>query len=288
LTKPTVWDATEGLPFSPFDAVAYPDGGTSYWKTNCFATAEILQYVFGLGDIQRGLIYDAMRDCYLEAGFDTKEASALPTLADLERKIRKYEELRGVRNVLVRCKPIFEFRLFAENAAAGNIDLLKASASGLVIDLHKHSLEQLQMAAGAFLLRKVYKDMFQWGETDRLRLAIVLDEAHRLSRDTTLPKLMKEGRKFGVLVISASQGVSDFHPDVLGNAGTKIIFRTNYPSSRKVAGFLKPSRDEKLADKIEQLQVGNALVQTPDMQHALRIRMYPPSESAPAGVIAMD
>jgi len=46
-------------------------------------------------------------------------------------------------------------------------------------------------------------------------LAIVLDEAHRLSRDITLPKLMKEGRKFGVVVISASQGVTDFHPDVL-------------------------------------------------------------------------
>jgi DNA helicase HerA-like ATPase len=88
---------------------------------------------------------------------------------------------------------------------------------------------------------------------------------------------MKEGRKFGVLVISASQGVSDIHPDVLGNAGTKIIFRTNYPSSRKVGGFLKPSRDVKIADVIEQLPVGNALVQTPEMRHALQIRMYSPS-----------
>jgi DNA phosphorothioation-dependent restriction protein DptH len=147
----------------------------------------------------------------------------------------------------------------------------------LVIDLHKHPLEQLQIAAGAFVLRKIYKDMFRWGETDRLRLAIVLDEAHRVSRDTTLPKIMKEGRKFGVVVISASQGISDFHPDVLGNAGTKIIFRTNYPGSRKVAGFLKPRRDDDIADRIEQLPVGNALVQTPEMRHALQIRMYPPA-----------
>jgi len=62
LAKPVVWDATHGLPFSPFEAVASLDGGTNYWKTNCFAVAEIIQYVFGLGDIQRGLIYDAMRD----------------------------------------------------------------------------------------------------------------------------------------------------------------------------------------------------------------------------------
>jgi DNA helicase HerA-like ATPase len=178
---------------------------------------------------------------------------------------------------LVRCKPIFDFQLFNEAVGTGNIDLLAASSQGLVIDLHKHPLEHLQIAAGAFVLRKIYKDMFKWGETDRLRLAIVLDEAHRVSRDTTLPKIMKEGRKFGVLVISASQGISDFHPDVLGNAGTKVIFRTNYPSSRKVGGFLKPRRDEDVTDLIEQLPVGNALVQTPEMRHARQIRMYPPS-----------
>lgn len=277
LARPAVWDATQGLPFSPFDAVASMDGGTSYWKTNCFAVAEIVQYVFGLGDIQRGLIYDAMRDCYLEAGFENDPHAAIPSLADLERKIRQYEERRGVRNVLIRCKPMFDFQLFDETAAAGNIDLLAASERGLVIDLHKHPLEQLQIAAGAFVLRKIYKDMFRWGETDRLRLAIVLDEAHRVSRDTTLPRIMKEGRKFGVVVISASQGISDFHPDVLGNAGTKIIFRTNYPASRKVAGFLKPRRDEDIADRIEQLPVGSALVQTPEMRHALQLRMYPPA-----------
>jgi hypothetical protein len=277
--NPAVWDATQGLPFSPFDAVSGLEGGTSYWKSNCFAVAEIIQYVFGLGDIQRGLIYDAMRDCYLDAGFESNPRAEIPRIADLERKILQLEERRGVRNVLVRCKPIFEFQLFNENLGAGNVDLLAACERGLVIDLHRHPLEQLQIAAGAFVLRKIYKEMFQWGETERLRLAIVLDEAHRLSRDTTLPKIMKEGRKFGVVVISASQGISDFHPDVLGNAGTKIIFRTNYPGSRKVAGYLKPRRDEDIADRIEQLPVATALVQTPEMQHSLQIRMFPPVTS---------
>ena len=276
--QPAVWDATKGLPFSPFDAVSAQDGGTSYWKTNCYAVSEIIQYVFGLGDIQRGLIYDAMRDCYIECGIESNSQASPPRLSDLERKIREYEERRGVKNVLNRCKPMFEFQLFDEDETLNKVDLLKAGSQGLVIDLHKHPLEQLQNAAGAFVLRKIYKDMFVWGETDRLRLSIVLDEAHRLSRDTTLPKIMKEGRKFGIAVISASQGINDFHPDVLGNAGTKIVFRTNYPASRKVAGFLKPHRNEKMADLIEQLAVGNAIVQTPEMQHAVQVQMYPPAE----------
>ena len=46
LAKPTVWEATQGLPFSPFDAVSTQDGGTNYWKTNCFAVAEITHVHF--------------------------------------------------------------------------------------------------------------------------------------------------------------------------------------------------------------------------------------------------
>lgn len=65
-----------------------------------------------------------------------------------------------------------------------------------------HLIKQIQIAAGAFILPKIYRDMFRRGEADRLRLAIVLDEVHRVGRDTTLPKIMKEGRKFGVVVVS--------------------------------------------------------------------------------------
>ena len=125
------------------------------------------------------------------------------------------------------------------------------------------------------MLRKVYKDMFRWGETDNLRLAIVLDDAHRLARDITLPKIMKEGRKFGVSIIVASQGLADYHPDVVGNAGTKVIFRTNFPMSKRVAGFLRARKGGDLAAAIEQLDVGEAYVQTPEMGNCARVRMYP-------------
>ena len=101
--RPTIWDATKGLPFSPFETAA----GSDDWKANCFAVSEIFQYVFQLGDIQRGVIYDAMRDCYLESGANDDPAAPLPRLADLEKKIRHYESQAGARNTLIRCKPIF-------------------------------------------------------------------------------------------------------------------------------------------------------------------------------------
>lgn len=133
--------------------------------------------------------------------------------------------------------------------------------------------ETLQLAAGAFVLRKLYRDMFTWGQANQLRLAIVLDEAHRLAKDVTLPKLMKEGRKYGISIVVASQGLSDFHPDILGNAGTKVIFRTNYPESKKVAPYIQPRNPHDIAARIEQLTVGSAVVQTPEMQQGVVVQM---------------
>ena len=137
------------------------------------------------------------------------------------------------------------------------------------------SLYVSQLAAGAFILRRIYKEMFLWGESDRLRLMIVLDEAHRLAKDASLPKLMKEGRKFGIVLVVASQGVRDFHAAVLENAGTKLIFRTNYPDSKKVAQFLR-ARDSlgDLAKVLENLSVGSALTQTPEMTCCSLTQMF--------------
>jgi hypothetical protein len=267
-----VIDAADGVPFSPFET----EIGTSQpgsWKTGAFAIAEIFQYVCDLGDIQRDLVYQAIRDSYQALGYDDLTGGVgAPTVDVVRERIEELEQERGVRNVSARCRPILDFGLFRGAAESSFDDALR---TGAVVDVHRLTLETLQLAAGAFVLRRIYKEMFSWGERSELRLAIVLDEAHRLARDVTLPKLMKEGRKFGVVVIVASQGLADYHPDVVGNAGTKVVFRTNFPASKKVAGFMRSAKGTDLAATIEQLDVGEAYVQTPEMSTAGRVRMYP-------------
>ncbi|HTK08340.1 MAG TPA: hypothetical protein VL485_14315 [Ktedonobacteraceae bacterium] len=100
-------------------------------------------------------------------------------------------------------------------------------------------------------------------------------DAHRLAKDVTLPKIMREGRKFGIAVIVASQGMADFHPDVLGTAGTKVIFRMNFPDSKKVAGFIRSLPGQDQVSRIEQLAVGSAYVQTPEMKFGSVVKMHP-------------
>ncbi len=274
---PGVIDAAQGLPFSPFECSR--DAGHTGWMANALAVAEIFAYVVGLGDMQKDIVYTAVRDAYEERGFaaeSSEPAGNYPTIKEVLTKIEQQEQSRHGKNVVARCRPLLEMDLF--RPGEHSLDLLTLVRSGLVVDLHHLFAESLQMAAGAFILRKIYKDMFRWGTAQRLRLAIVLDEAHRLARDITLPKLMKEGRKFGVSVIVASQGMSDFHPDVLSNAGTKVIFRMNYPESRKVAGFIRAHQGQDLSQRIEQLSIGSAYVQTPEMSYGSVVKMTPLEE----------
>ena len=276
--QPSVLDAAKGLPFSPFECTR--EVGQGGWMANALAVAEIFAYVAELGEMQKDIVYSSVRDAYKARGFDDNGATThmleYPTLKDVLQRIEQYEQTRRVAHVAARCRPLLEMDLFRPTERPA--DLLSLVRSGLVIDLHNLFAETLQMAAGAFVLRKLYKDMFRWGYAKQLRLAIVLDEAHRLAKDITLPKLMKEGRKFGISVIVASQGIGDFHPDVLSNAGTKVIFRVNYPESRKVSGFIRGRHGQDLSERIEQLSVGSAYVQTPEMMYGSVVGMYPPEE----------
>src|SRR5205807_6552802 len=60
-----------------------------------------------------------------------------------------------------------------------------------------------------------------------LRCFIVLDEAHKLSFNPGSPveKLLREGRKFGLGLILASQQPEDFSSVAYANTATKIVFQ---------------------------------------------------------------
>jgi DNA helicase HerA-like ATPase len=274
--NPTVVDASRGLPFSPFECTR--DSGSGGWLANSYAIAEIFAHVVGLGDMQRDIVFSAIRDAYKAHGFndDMEQFNGeltYPTLSEVLQRIENSAQARHVSNVAARCRPLLEMNLF--RPLEHTPDLLSLIRSGLVVDLHNLYVETLQQAAGAFVLRKLYKDMFSWGYAQRIRLAIVLDEAHRLAKDVTLPKIMREGRKFGIAVIVASQGMADFHSDVLATAGTKVIFRMNVPASKKVSGFIRGLPGQDIASRIEQLTVGEAFVQTPDMAFGSVVKMNP-------------
>lgn len=263
-----VLDAAEGLALSPFEL---RDNDHTRHAEAAWELSEVIGYVCDLGEIQQNVVYEAVRDLYRKHGFGSIGGPvSLPTMTELADAVAERERGGRGRNVAARLRPLTDFGLFVDRPdELGFADLLR---SGVVLDVHG-LMEQVQLAAGAFVLRKVYREMFQWGQTAQLRLAVVLDEAHRLARDVTLPKIMKEGRKYGVAVVVASQGVDDFHRDVLGNAGTKVVFRCNFPQSKKVAGFLRGRTGQDMSTALENLGVGQAFVSTPERAEARKVFM---------------
>jgi hypothetical protein len=263
--------AETGLPFSPFEL---RDRGRGKGTVNAAAlqVAEIVGYVCDLGEIQTNHVYKGVKSSYEALGWtDDQDGSRLPTVAEFADAVEAVEQGAKGRNARDRLSPLTDFGLFRDDG----IELFDPTASGqgLVVDVSGMALEKVQIAATAFILRKIYRNMFQWQPDQGMRLAVVLDEAHRLAKDRTLPKLMKEGRKYGISVVVASQGLSDFKREVVLNAGTKIVFRTNFPDSKTVAGFLRGRDGVDLSQSIEGLNVGEAFVSTPDSVRARRVYM---------------
>lgn len=265
----TVIDAGDGLDFSPFELRV--DMDHHKYAQAAWELAEVIGYVSGLGEIQRSVVYETLSELYRRRGFGSVAGPiGLPNIAEFSRLLAQKEGSGHGRNAAARTRPLSDFGLFREDEGGGRFGELLTS--GVVLDLHT-LMEQVQLAAAAFVLRKVYREMFHWGKTSELRLAVVLDEAHRLANDITLPKIMKEGRKYGVAVVVASQGVDDFHRDVLGNAGTKVAFRCNFPQSKTVAGFLRGRAGQDMAQALEKLSVGQAYISTPDSPEARKVFM---------------
>ncbi|MFT4037697.1 MAG: ATP-binding protein [Thermomicrobiales bacterium] len=277
--RPVVLDAAQGLPFSPF--VIDPGSSAMQVSHHAREIMNVVDHVFDLGTIQGDVFYKALQSLYRQRGYgtpreDNQEPRKPPTFAALSRALERAEKDNNTRNLLARTRMLFEFELFtpADDNPDQFDDLLRR---GLVITLNQVGGDEIPLALSSFLLRQIYLAMIKWPIADRLRLVIVLDEAHRLAKDTTLPKIMKEGRKYGVAVVIASQSIGDFHPDIPANAGTKVSFRINNPESRKVAQYFGGAPGTDYAAMLENLAVGQAVVQTPDMPRALRTNMLRPS-----------
>ena len=259
----------DGLPFNPFEfdaTAALPIRSASQ------EIAEILSSIGSLGEIQTTNVNLAIRDCYQNTGWDDQGivGTDLPNISQFIASLASIEAQNKGKNAAARLLSFTDYGLF-KNENSGVFNIL--DPKGYVFDVSKYRQEDVRITAGAFILKKIYNEMFQWKNASAPRLAIVLDEAHRLSKDPTIPKIMKEGRKYGVIILLVSQSLDDFAPQVVDNAGSKIAFRTNFPASKKVASFLQSKNSAGLADSLENLSKWHAMISTPEMKHPEIVKM---------------
>ena len=225
--QPQVYDVMQGLPINPFEVPIDPlTGQRRPYIEMVYRLADTLNTVFrGSGDIQLGLLRDAITECYNQMGFTPDKPDTWnydpPTIVMLENILDLWAEGKGaqVKNLKVRLQPLFQTGIFQASGGTFNFDDLLKKTS--VIKLTA-AIKDLMLAASRFLLEKIYATMLAQGLSKDLRLMVCIDEAHKVCGDETITSLVKEARKYGLGLILSSQETRDFHDSIFANTGTLI------------------------------------------------------------------
>jgi DNA phosphorothioation-dependent restriction protein DptH len=189
-----------------------------------------------MGVQQHAVIRQAVLDVMADAGIILDDpdswTSDLPTFANVQSKLQSYAskpqnpQSRFAASAASHISTVFVFNTFRQNGEKlAWSDLLRSDNRAVIIQLKglEHSLER---AVTEFLLWNFIGFIEALGPGS-LRCFIVLDEAHKLSFDPGSPveKILREGRKFGLGLILASQQPEDFSPVAFANTATKIVFQ---------------------------------------------------------------
>jgi hypothetical protein len=207
-----------------------------------FQVSDIIDLVYKLGAVQISYVRDAIRQAYREKGiFDEKQESWVkpaPTFTDVRRALENFaeegtSEIRSaVKGIFARLDPIFEYQIFSGTTIIPFEELIKGQT---IINLGILPSDSLKAIVCEFMLRKLRYYLYSLSESRDPRLFAVIDEAHRLKyeRETSAGTLLKEGRKYGIGLVLATQDPVDFTELVYNNVGATLSLQLNEPKYAK-------------------------------------------------------
>jgi hypothetical protein len=215
-----------------------------------------------IGDIQGERIRKAIKDSFIECGWDQPDAASagLP-----EPTFRRFLELlrsdpkpdRGLRTLLARLEELDDYGFFNVSEST---ESLWESEQPTVIRIHTTQNDNLQKAFASLIFYSLYKDMFRRGIQDQITHAVVFDEAHRAARLRLVPTMAKECRKYGISLVLASQEAKDFNISLFSAIANYLVLRLNEADAKALVRNVSSSDQERaLVDKIKQMDRFKAL-----------------------------
>lgn len=189
-----------------------------------------------MGVQQHAVVRQAVLDVMADAGITQESpdswSAELPSFGNVQAKLQAYAsnpmnaQARFAASAASHISTVFVFNTFRQSGQRlAWSDILRGDNRAVIIQLKglEHSLER---AVTEFLLWNLIGFIEAMGPGP-LRCFVILDEAHKLSFNPGSPveKLLREGRKFGLGLILASQQPEDFSPVAFANTATKIVFQ---------------------------------------------------------------
>ena len=215
-----------------------------------------------LGDIQGERIRAAVKDSFIEAGWNDPNA----VLAELqEPEFKRFVEIlradprpdRGLRTLLTRLGPLDDYGFFDLGESR---ESLWESEQPIVIRIHTTQDDNLQKAFASLVFYGLYKDMFRRGLQDHITHAVIFDEAHRAAGLKLIPTMAKECRKYGISLVLASQEAKDFNVSLFSAIANYLVMRLTDADAKALVRNVASSQQERvLIDKIKQMERFKAL-----------------------------
>lgn len=209
-----------------------------------------------LGDIQGERIRKAIKDSFLEHGWDDTHAD----LARLsEPPFSRFVEIlhsdpkpdRGLKTLLSRLEELNDYGFFRSE---GSQESLWECEQPVVVRIHSTQNDNLQKAFASLVFYGLYKDMFRRGIQDRITHALIFDEAHRAARLQLIPTMAKECRKYGISLVLASQEARDFNTSLFSAVANYLVLRLNEVDAKVLSRNVTTSDQERgLIDRIKQI-----------------------------------
>lgn len=282
-TKAVALDPSYGMDVNPLELSINGNTGEKVgYMNNVYQVSSILKNIFGLGDIQHPVLKDAIKRAYQEKGFSVADRTTWnnepPQFQDIWAILEFMEESEGsnVRNLKYRIEPLFENNIFISGESSISIsEILKQNS---VINLSALHTPELMKSVARFILQAVYNRMLAEGPSQKIKLYVVIDEAHKLSYDQTLTDLIREARKYGVGFILASQSVRDFATVVFENMGTKIALQLEGEDAKFMAdnfGVTDKSTKEGVMSLLPNQQPMRALIRNNHYEPFAQVDIVP-------------
>lgn len=213
-------------------------------STRAVELASLISSLFRLGPLQTRLLEKAIIMAYEDAGIrddqpGTWSGRRAPTLTDVLDRLQALGE-RDPRAYTVA--PYIEFLSSTMFRNTGiNISNIIDNNMIIIVDLSVMPSIESSVLYTDTLLRMIYNELRRRGHTTDTRIALVVDEAHLFAprnTSTILPKIAAETRKYGVMLVAASQRLSNLHRDLIVNAAYRLYLRTDEPEEARYAARL--------------------------------------------------
>lgn len=215
-----------------------------------------------LGDVQGEYIRRAIKDSFIELGWDNPDAvlSELP-----EPQFKRFVEIlkaipkpdKGLRTLNARLEELGDYGFFELGESH---ESLWESSEPIVIRIHTTQNDNLQKAFASLVFYGLYKDMFRRGIQDCITHAVIFDEAHRAAGLRLIPTMAKECRKYGISLVLASQEAKDFNVSLFSAIANYLVLRLTEVDAKALVRNVSSSQQERvLIDKIKQMDRFKAL-----------------------------